>query len=74
MRYRIKIQKFKNGRYEGTPQIKARVGWLYITNKGKVTIWNNYVCATRKTALEYIDLHYDGNHKKHSIEFDYVYK
>jgi len=75
MRYRIKIKTFKNGRKEYTPQVKMRIGWATINFYGKANVmYEESELDSREKALERIDKHYEGNAKKHSIEFEYINK
>lgn len=74
MRYRIKIQSFISGRKEYTPQVKIRIGWATISYYGKAHIAFEAELDSREKALERIDKHYNGNAKKHSIEFIYINK
>ena len=74
MRYRIKIKTFKNGRKEYTPQVKKLIGWSTLNYSGESGYLFENVYDTRERALEKIDLHYEGNTTKQSIEFEYINK
>lgn len=76
MKYRIKITTFSNGRKAFLPQFKTKLFWLDIDSYGASEIhtpfWDGY--DDRDLALRNIDLHYDGNSKKQTIEFEYIAK
>ena len=74
MKYRIKITTYKNGRKDYKPQVKTSVGWAGIASDGEHSYYYDHECNTREKALERIDLHFDGNKKKQTIEFEYIEK
>ena len=74
MKYRIKIQTFKNGRKEYTPQVKVFVGWATLNSDGEANYLFLGELDNREKALQRIDKHYKGNGTKQSIEFEYIAK
>ena len=75
MKYRIKIITYKSGRQEFYPQVKKGLFWFTIICGGETTIFEEGLYRpTRALAMEQIDLHYKGNHKVQTIEFEYINK
>lgn len=73
MRYRIKIYTYQNGRKEFEPQVKKRWSWKTIIYDGSERDYP-FSQNTREQALNCIDLHYSGNTKLQTIEFEYINK
>lgn len=73
MKYRIKITTFTNGRKEYMPEYKKGLLWKFIDWKGKVCDFQSPY-NSREDALKNIDLHFAGNSKKQTIEFEYIKK
>ena len=74
MRYRIKITTFKSKRQIFRAQKKVLFGWSDIDYYGKVYHSITLTAETRFDALNRIDKNYDGNAKKHTIQFEYITK
>lgn len=74
MKYRIKITTFYNGREEFRPYVKVWGLWFGIDYNGKQDLIYSVACKTRNEALAKIDMHYEGNCKKKSIDFEYITK
>ncbi len=74
MRYRIKIVTYKNGRKEYTPQFRQWGTWDDINWEGEASVMYETKLDSRQDALDKIDLHYAGNKKKQTIEFEYITK
>ena len=74
MKYRIKIVTFKNGRKQYYSQVKLFGLWVGIWFDGKSELVCNDECSTREEALKRIDLHFVGNYKRQTIEFEYITK
>ena len=74
MKYRIKIVTYKNGRKEYYAQVKVWCGWVALDRSGETDYVVGFICSDRDEALNKIDLHYEGNTKKQSIEFEYINK
>lgn len=73
MKYRIKIITYKTNRKQYIPQIKLCGIWMGLEHDGNsLPMYLKY--DNRKTALEIIDKHYNGNTKSQSIEFEYIDK
>ncbi len=70
MRYRIKIITFSNGRKGYYAQVRKLFHWSGLCRDGE----SGYAieCESRKNALTAIDLHYEGNYRKQTIEFEYI--
>ena len=73
MKYRIKVITYKNGRKIYQPQYKTRFWWVHLGNNGEIDMISTD-CKTRERALKIIDLHFDGNSTKQTIEFEYIKK
>lgn len=75
MKYRIKITIYKNGRKEYVAQVKKSLfGWSTIAFDGEDSFNYEGKCDSRKEALRRIDLHFEGNTKDNSIDFEYINK
>ena len=75
MKYRIKIITYKSGKQEFYPQVKKGLFWVGLFYDGAASIFANDICRpTRELALQEIDLHYKGNNKVQTIEFEYINK
>ena len=70
MRYRIKIVTFKNGRKDYFAQKKVWYVWTGLSYEG-ITGYSGE-CSSREHALQRIDLNYEGNADKVSIDFEYI--
>ena len=72
MKYRIKIITYKNGRMEYFAQKKVRFGWVGLCRDGEagfdIPYKERYIC------LDAIDLNFEGNFKKETINFEYINK
>lgn len=74
MKYRIKIVNYNTGRQDFYAQFKKWYGWVGITYEGKSAHWADGHSTSRQAALQKIDLHFNGNSKVQSIEFEYIKK
>ena len=72
MKYRIKIVTFSTGRKSYLPQFRTWFYWTGLLSDGEQGYNGEY--DDRETAIRAIDLHYAGNHKKQTIEFQYIIK
>jgi hypothetical protein len=73
MKYRIKIITFKNGRKTYFAQVKTGFIWVGIGCNSETSIVYGE-CDSRNDALKRIDLHFAGNNKRQTIEFEYIIK
>lgn len=74
MKYRIKITTFKNGRKSYSAQVKIYGLWAGLCYDGKSEFFWKDDVPTRELALKRIDLHFAGNCKQQTIEFEYITK
>lgn len=75
MNYRIKIITYKSGKQEFYPQVKKGFFWIGLYYDGEASVFaRDSYRNTRASALESIDLHNKGNHKKQTIKFEYINK
>lgn len=72
MKYRIKIITYKNGRKEYFAQ--AKCGWFWKNINSSGLMGYSVSQDDREESLTRIDLHYSGNCKKQTIEFEYINK
>jgi hypothetical protein len=72
MKYRIKITTYANGRKEYKAYVKNWL-WTGLSYEGRTDFITSRL-DTREQALKAIDLHYEGNNRVQSIEFQYINK
>lgn len=72
MKYKIKITHYKSGRIGYVPYVKKGL-WLGLYGDGEISILP-VEQPSRADALEAIDLHYAGNYKEDTVEFEYINK
>ena len=74
MKYRIKIISYKSGRQKFYPQVKKGLFWVGMWFDGSTFLAFDNSLPSREMALQELDLHYKGNHKVQTIEFEYINK
>jgi hypothetical protein len=79
MKYRIKCTTYANGRKEYIAQFRTRSGlWLTLDYAGCTssadTLFRMGVTSDRDRALQRIDLHFLGNTRVQTVEFEYITK
>ena len=72
MKYRIKIIHYKNGRIEYFAQKAVRWRWVGLAGDGEAGF--DIPFESRWIALDAIDLNYEGNFRKETINFEYINK